>query len=117
MPLRPRGQGGYQACLTGYSDRRRICTVEPAAKAVTRTQGRTIAGAEAAGGAIAHQWQRAGHPGSCEKAKGERKHPQRGRETLPGYIYESEKYLQKAGAVVLEISAGEDKWWSICAAS
>ena len=92
--------------MIGYSDRRRICTVEPAAKAVTRTQGRTIAGAEAAGGAIAHQWQRAGHPGPCEKAKGERKYPQRGRETLPGYIYESEKYLQKAGAVVLGISAG-----------
>ncbi len=39
------------------------------------------------------------------------------KETLPGYIYESEKYLQKVGYVVLEISAGEDKWWSICAAS
>ena len=54
---------------------------------------------------------------TVEEAKGKRRHPQRGRETLPGYIYESEKYLQKAGAVVLEISAGEDKWWSICAAS
>ena len=31
-------------------------TVEPAAEAVTRTQGRIIAGAEAAGGAVAHQW-------------------------------------------------------------
>ena len=31
-------------------------TVEPAAEAGTRTQGRIIAGAEAAGGAVAHQW-------------------------------------------------------------